>query len=90
MQNNVRLVCPSCGILKLTEDQLNNLKVGDYIKLLDNGERFWAQIVLLCGDTLKAKVNNDLINAHAFKCDDIITVTKTDIIGLIDEKGNPI
>jgi hypothetical protein len=81
--DNIALVHKHCGINTPTRKQLDNLTTGQFIKLLDNEERFWAIIFSITEDMITAKVDTDLVKEHSFKCDDIITVNKKDIIGLL-------
>jgi hypothetical protein len=85
--SNIRVVCKDCGINKTSKEKLDALKVGMFVKTIDNNERFWVKIVeiVLKDDTLKVKVDNDLLNKHDFKCGDIITITKDSIIEIIFE-----
>ena len=81
--SNIRVVCSTCGINRPSLKQLEALKVGDYVKLLDNNERFWVKIVSIDSGVFKGTVNTDLVNWHAFKDGDVITFKGSDIIGLV-------
>jgi uncharacterized protein YegJ (DUF2314 family) len=80
--SNLMLVHDTCGINKPTTSQLNSLKVGQAVKISDNKERFWVNIIEVESNNLKVKVANNLVNEHTFKYGDVITIKKDDIIGL--------
>lgn len=68
------------------EDELDQIETGFYIKVGHNKERFWAQVISIEGEAITARVDNDLIMYHPFKCDDEITVEKRHILDLMDNK----
>lgn len=58
------------------EEELKDLKEGDYVKVSHNEERFWVMLTRMNGDNLVGFVNNDLVRKHQFKCDDKVSFEK--------------
>lgn len=44
-----------------TKEELDNLKIGDTVKVCRNGERYWVTITNIEGDTIYADLDNFLI-----------------------------
>ena len=59
--------------------ELEDLKVGHFVKVCDNEERFWIEITKINKDKLEGRVDNDLVYTHPFKCDDIVKFEKRHI-----------
>jgi len=85
--SNIRTVHSGCGIFKPTSQEFNNLEKDDYVKVLDNNERFWCEIISKNENKLIVRVDNDLIEFHEFKFNDIIEIERDDIIGIL-KKGD--
>jgi len=83
--DNIRMCCPECGLEPLTDLEKDSLYAGQFVKIVDNGERFWLRILFIQGDRLTCRVENDLIREHSFKCNDVIEVTKDELIGVFIE-----
>lgn len=64
-----------------TLNQLNNLKVGNLVKVCVEPERFWTFILEINGDEIKAQIDNRLIftGEHYLKYKDVITFNKNNI-----------
>ena len=54
------------------------------------GERFWAQVETVVGDSFVAKVNQDLLIDHGVEDGEIITVQFKHIFGILDPNGGSI
>lgn len=48
------------------------IKVGDFVKVGHNQEKFWCEVKFINGNDIRAEVNNDLVNDHPFECGDDI------------------
>jgi hypothetical protein len=59
---------------------LDLISKNDYVKICDNNERFWVQITNVDKEKLTGRVDNDLVNEHSFKCDDIIDFEKRNVM----------
>lgn len=68
-----------------SQKELDKLKEGIYIKVGHNGERFWAEVNSIEENgSIYARVDNDLVNEHPFKCDDKILVENKHILDIQD------
>ena len=65
-----------------TKNDVDALEPGDFVKICENDERFWVQLSEIGGDKIVGRVDNDLVYPHSFKCDDIITFEKKNIMGI--------
>ena len=64
---------------------LKKMKEGFYIKVSHNVERFWAEVTSIEeSGSIYARVDNDLVNEHPFKCDDKILVERRHILDVQD------
>ena len=45
-----------------TDEELDNLKEGDSVKICANDERFWVTVVKVNGDDITGTVDNNLID----------------------------
>lgn len=55
-------------------EELKSIKAGHYVKVATGNERFWVHVTEVTRDSIKGKVNNDLMNTdiHGLKaCDDV-------------------
>ena len=69
-----------------TEDELKNLKLGQYVKLCHNEERFWVEIVEFgVGDRVSGIIDNDLVNEQPFDYDDKVDFLKLHIYSILDK-----
>lgn len=55
-------------------------KVGDYVKVKHNHERFWLQVLSVENDRYKGRVDNELVEDHPFEYNDIIGFSLENII----------
>lgn len=55
-----------------SDSALNSLVIGDYVKICEDNERFWVELIEVNGKNLSGRVDNDLFFPHDFKCDDIV------------------
>ena len=68
-----------------TEKELKNLKVGQYVKVSHNGERFWVEVVKVgITDRMTGRIDNDLVCEQPFECDDVINFRKCHIYNILD------
>ena len=67
------------------QKEMDSLQSGQFVKICENRERFWVELTGVDGDILVGRVDNDLAFKHSFKCDDIITFEKKNVMGLISE-----
>lgn len=68
-----------------SQQELDDLKVEDTVKLSLNCERFWVEITAINGETLKGRIANDLVFDQPFKCDDIIKFRKNHIYNIYED-----
>jgi len=67
-----------------SQEELDTLKEGVFIKVGHNAERFWAEITSIeDSGSIYARVDNDLLNEHPFKCDDKILVENKHILDIL-------
>jgi hypothetical protein len=68
-----------------SQEEINNLRVGNYVKICENKERFWVELTLvdLDGGKLVGRVDNDLVHSHSFKYNDIIKFEKKNVMGIM-------
>ncbi len=60
--------------------ELASLKPGDLVKVSTCGERFWAKVQSIDGDTITGQITNYLaLEEHGLKFGDIITLEKRHI-----------
>jgi hypothetical protein len=64
-------------------DELDKIKVKDFIKVCHNSERFWIEIIEINGKVIKGRIDNDLVAEQPFKCDDIIECEKQHIYNIL-------
>ena len=62
-----------------TMQELENLKVGEFVKVAHSGQRFWTIIRVINGEKILAEVNNILLEPHPFKCGQAISFKKRNI-----------
>lgn len=62
--------------------ELNNLKVGDTVKVCNDEERFWTIIKSINGEVIEAKVDNVLGGDYGYNRGDIITFEKKNIYSI--------
>ena len=43
-----------------TYNELNNIKLGDFVKVCINSERFWLKVIHITGNIIIGEVNNNL------------------------------
>jgi hypothetical protein len=62
-------------------EELGALGAGSLVKVCTGAERFWTIIETLEGDTITAKIDNELTRTdiHGLKCDDLIQFEKRHI-----------
>ena len=59
---------------------MTKLTKGDFVKIVDKGERFWTIIKKIDGNKIKAKIDNKLIFKHKYNYGDIIEFLLSDIV----------
>lgn len=64
------------------EKQLDEIKSGDYVKICENNERFWVELSKINQDKMVGRIDNDLVLPHPFKCDDVISFEKKNIMAI--------
>lgn len=70
------------------EKALNEISIGDIVKV-SAGERFWTCVIHRDGNTLKAIIDNELIetSTHGYKYGDEITFNIDDVYDIFVEEG---
>lgn len=61
-----------------TTEDLEKVKVGDYVKVSTGDERFWVEVTKVDGSKISGEINNDLVctDNHGLKCGDKIEFNK--------------
>lgn len=59
-----------------TEEDIAQIKVGDYVKVCDGEERFWNIIKKMDGDIIVAEINNKLVCGQDYNLGDLIQFSK--------------
>lgn len=68
-----------------SDKEKNKMEDGFHIKVGHNSERFWAEVTSIEeSGRIHARVDNDLVNKHPFKCDDKITVERRHLLDVQD------
>ncbi len=67
-----------------SDKEKDKMEAGFHIKVSHNKERFWSEVILIDGDKINARIDNDLVLEQPFKCDDIILVERRHILDLQD------
>lgn len=67
-----------------SREELSEVRVGSFVKVCTEGERFWAIVKDVSGQAVKAEVNNDLIRTpvHGLSCGDEIEFDLDDIYAI--------
>lgn len=67
------------------QEDLDAIKIGDYIKVCISLERFWASAIEIDGNTIKAIVANELVNSpeHVLHYGNFIEVEKRHIYDIL-------
>ena len=66
-----------------TQDELNRLQIGDFIKVCIHPERFWAQVTKIFGDRVVAIVDNNLVFVKEVRFGELIEVEKRHIYDIM-------
>jgi len=58
------------------------IKIGSYVKVRCNGERFWCEVIGFDSDKgiIKTRIDNKLIMSHDMSIDDVLWIEPKDII----------
>jgi len=64
---------------------LDMIESGAFVKISENAERFWVQVTEVDGDKITGRVDNDLVMQHSFKCDDIISFERKNVMGILGD-----
>jgi len=65
-----------------SQEELDTLHPGHYVKICENNERFWIELDEVDGDKLMGRVDNDLVFEHSFKYNDKISFEKKNVMGM--------
>ena len=68
-----------------SQKELDEIVESQYVKICENHERFWVKITEVDGEKLIGRVDNDLVNEHSFKCDDLVEFEKRNIMNILNE-----
>lgn len=67
-----------------SNEELDNLKKGDTVKVCNGEERFWTCILSITGDKIKAIVDNVLLDGDEYDNRDIISFEKRHIYDIYE------
>jgi hypothetical protein len=61
---------------------MNEIKIGDHVKILRGAERFWVRLTGVKGPILTGWVDNDLVNSevHGIFYEDVISFNSEEIL----------
>lgn len=81
--SNIGLVHPHCLPPPPTSEELDSVRVGFYVKLIRQHERFWVKVDSL--DPLNGTINNDLLltDDHGLRNGDLIAFDRGEIIQIL-------
>jgi hypothetical protein len=65
-------------------EELDSLKIDDYVKVCAIRERFWVKITKIENDTITGTVENHLVltHEHGLKADDVVSFEKKNIYSI--------
>jgi len=66
-----------------SQEEKDNIEIGNYIKVGHNRERFWGKVLSLNSNKITIRIDNDLVCEHPFKCDDEIQVEKRNVLDIL-------
>jgi hypothetical protein len=57
---------------------LDGINTGSHVKVCMGSERFWVEVTEVDGDTLKARIDNNLLftHEHGLQCNDLVEFEK--------------
>ena len=64
-----------------SDEELNNVKVDDFVKVCLNSERFWIKVVNITGDDIIGEVSNCLL-FNDLELGEKLTVKKYNILSI--------
>lgn len=68
-------------------EELNELKIGDSVKLCCNGERFWTKIIDMIDGKFLGVVNNRLVRNVQINMGSIVEFERRHIYAIYDEEA---
>lgn len=60
--------------------KVENIKIGDYVKVSNFEERFWVKIFNIDKDTISGKIDNFLLNNKLYDINSLITFHVSNIL----------
>ena len=68
-----------------SKQELEDIKVGDNVKVCIGGERFWNVVTEVNENEVKAIINNDLVctDKHGYSLDDVIEFEMRNIYSIL-------
>lgn len=60
--------------------KVENIKIGDYVKVSNFEERFWVKIFSIDKDTISGKIDNFLLNNKLYDINSLITFYVSNIL----------
>lgn len=63
--------------------EVEELREGDFVKLCDNGERFWVEIMRIGVYHFFGRVDNELLNEHSFQFNSLIVFKKEHVYDIV-------
>lgn len=74
----IKLVTNNDKLLKI-----DNIKVGDFVKVSNFEERFWVKIISIKGNKISGKIDNYLLNNKLYDINSLITLDMSNILDYI-------
>jgi|LakMenEpi03Aug12_release.lakeMendotaPanAssembly.Ray.scaffolds.fasta_scaffold3486103_1 hypothetical protein len=67
-----------------SDSELDNLKVGDIVKVCVNRERFWVEIICFDDKKISTRIDNQLIftDEHGLSLNDHLVINKENILDI--------
>ena len=60
--------------------KIDNIKVGDYVKVSNFEERFWVKVTNIKNDIISGKIDNYLLNNKLYDINSLITLNMSNIL----------
>jgi hypothetical protein len=75
-----------------TEEEINSIKIGSFIKVCAGRERFWVKVSKIEDNVYQGNINNHLMltNEHGYKDNDLVSIKKNIFIKYILNYGKTI
>lgn len=63
--------------------KIDNIKVGDFVKVSNFEERFWVKIISIENNKISGKIDNYLLNNKLYDINSLVTLDMSNILDYI-------